>query len=228
MKNKLSHREKGFSAIEAVMVLIIVVLIGAVGFLVYKNQHKSVAATQSSASSQPSTESKTAAKETQKYLTISAWGVRVPYSGSDTLTVNDQTCTQNGDANGDTVNLGCQVTINSQNLANAVGSCTAKVSGTVGYFYKLGPNDNYGYKNGRGYLPVADWSAQNSGQYSKIGANYYAFAEIGKASGVSGAAVADSNDMNGTYTGCSDWQTEYKSVSQSVQALAPKFETVTN
>jgi hypothetical protein len=38
--NILHKNESGFSAIEAVVVLVIVVLIGTVGWLVYKNHHK--------------------------------------------------------------------------------------------------------------------------------------------------------------------------------------------
>ena len=37
---RLKNNEKGFGTIEIILVLIIVLLIGAVGYLVYKNQHK--------------------------------------------------------------------------------------------------------------------------------------------------------------------------------------------
>lgn len=198
--------------------------------MVYHNNRKTTDASNTAKTSGTSSQTKTTTSSTpaQKYITIAAWGVRVPYSGNDTLSVSDQTCTENGDANGDTVNLGCQVTVSSQDLANSVGSCTAKVSGTVGYFYRMGPNDNYSETNGSGYTPVAQWAAQNPGQYTQLGNYYYAFDEIGKATGVSGAAVADSNEMNGTYSGCSAWQSEYTSVEQSVQALASKFEAIPN
>ena len=41
--NKLSKNQKGFTAIEAVLIVVILVLIGVVGWLVYKNQHKTTA-----------------------------------------------------------------------------------------------------------------------------------------------------------------------------------------
>jgi len=41
---KLKSDEQGFSAVEVILVLVIVVLIGAVGFLVYKNHNKTTKA----------------------------------------------------------------------------------------------------------------------------------------------------------------------------------------
>lgn len=228
--SKLSRNQKGFGVVEAVLVLIILVLIGAVGYLVYKNHQKTAASSSANkpaiASDQPLTTKSQQA--TQKYVTISDWGVRVPYTGAGTLTVGDSTCTENGDSSGDTVNLGCQVAVNSDALAQAVGSCTAKVSGTVGYFYEMGPNDNYSQTNGAGYEPVAEWAADNSGKYTKIGSYYYAFAEIGTARGQTGADVAKADAKGNDSTGCEAWQTEYKTVEPSMQALASKFETVPN
>jgi hypothetical protein len=212
------------------LIVLVVAVIGFGGYYVWHTQHKtSTANTTSTAAvktitSTPSKSTTSTTTPTQQYLTISAWGVRVPYQGGDTLSVSGQTCYENGDAAGDTVNLGCQVTINSQDLTNSVGSCTAKVSGTGGYFYKMGPNDNYGYTDGSGYTPVTQWAAQNPGQYTQIGSYYYAFAPIGEATGLSGAAVASSSEMNGNNTGCSSWQSEYNTVLQTVQALASKFE----
>lgn len=228
--NRVSKNQKGFSAFEAVLILLVVVLIGAVGYLVYKNHQKVTASNSASKVTVGPDQSKTTTSQqaTLKYVTMSDWGVRVAYTGADTLTVSDSSCAENGDANGDTVNLGCQVAVNSDELTHAVGSCTAKVSGTVGYFYRMGPNDNYMKTNGAGFEPVAQWAADNPGKYTKIGSYYYAFAEVGKSNGMTGADVASSSDYNGTYTGCDAWQAEYKAVEPSVQALASKFETVPN
>src|ERR1035438_1728382 len=137
---KLRNDNSGFSAVEVILVIAVVILIGVVGWLVYKDHHKTTTAdTTTTSATKPATSTKTTtstpATPVQQYVTISAWGVRVPYPSGDTLSVSSQTCTENGDAAGDTVNLGCQVTVNSQDLANSVGSCTAKISGTVGYFY---------------------------------------------------------------------------------------------
>ena len=77
--SKLLNNELGFSAVEILLVLIIVVLIGAVGFMVYKNKHqptkvvtvtKTVVTPAKSTTSSPSNNS-------ANYLTIKEWGVKV-------------------------------------------------------------------------------------------------------------------------------------------------------
>lgn len=232
--NRLHKNEKGFSAVETVLALMAVILIGVAGYMVYRSHHKTAITTTSTATETPPISQQAKGSGTannrpsQQYLTIKEWGVRVPYNGSDMLSLSAQSCVENGDTNGDTVSLGCQVAITSKDLAGSVDSCTAKVGGTVGYFYRMGANDNYSATNGSGYTPVAEWAAQNPGQYTKIGSYYYAFDEIGRATGVSGAAVADSNEMNGTYTGCGAWQSKYKTVEKQVQPLAAKFEAISN
>ena len=40
--NKIQRNEQGFSAIEFIMVFVIIVLIGAVGYFIYKNHHQAV------------------------------------------------------------------------------------------------------------------------------------------------------------------------------------------
>ena len=52
---KLQKDQKGFSAVEVVLVLVIVALVGAIGFLVYKNQHKTKAAPVASTTTTKST-----------------------------------------------------------------------------------------------------------------------------------------------------------------------------
>jgi len=232
---KLQKNQKGFTAVEGLLIVLILVVIGAVGYMVYHNDHKTKTVTTTNTSAnKPATTAKTSAtmttQPTQKYITISAWGVRVPYSGSDTLTAANQTCTENGDAAGDTVNLGCQVDINSQDLANSVGSCQSnRATGTVGYFYRMGANDNYSETSGAGYEPVAQWTAANPGQYTQIGGYTYAFAEIGAAWGGQGAVSINTstNALADTVpAGCSNWVSEYNAVEPLVKPLASKFEAV--
>ena len=228
---KISKNEKGFSVFEGLLIILVVAVIGFGGYYVWHTQHKAkpTAAITTTSSTKPTTSTKTTTSTpTQKYITISAWGVRVPYSGSDTLSASDQTCTENGDAAGDTVNLGCSVDITSQDLANSVGSCqSTRATGTVGYFYRMGINDNYSETSGAGYEPVAQWTASNPGKYTNIGSYTYAFAELGAAWGGQGAVSINTstNALADTVpTGCSNWVTEYKSVEPSIAALASKFE----
>ena len=63
--NRIKNNESGFSAVEIIMVMVIVGLIGAVGYLVYKNQHKTTKTVvvtkvvKAPASSPPSTQTST-------------------------------------------------------------------------------------------------------------------------------------------------------------------------
>jgi archaellum component FlaF (FlaF/FlaG flagellin family) len=232
--NKLITKNNGFTAVEGLLIVLILLVIGGIGYMVYHNDHKNKTVAESNTSKTSTTPKATskANTTTQKYITISEWGVRVPYSGSDTLTIASQTCTENGDAAGDTVNLGCQVNVNSQDLANSVGSCqSTRATGTVGYFYRMGSNDNYSETDGSGFEPVAQWTAANPGQYTQIGSYTYAFAEIGAAWGGQGAVSINTstNALADTVpTGCSNWVAEYNVVEPLVSPLASKFETIPN
>lgn len=55
--NKIYKNENGFSAVELVIVIVILVLVAIVGFLVYKNQHKSSLTNLSTSSAKTSTSS---------------------------------------------------------------------------------------------------------------------------------------------------------------------------
>jgi len=55
--NKLKQNESGFSAVEVVLVLIIVVLLGVVGWFVYKNQKKTSPSTSTATSPTPASNS---------------------------------------------------------------------------------------------------------------------------------------------------------------------------
>ncbi|HET8991571.1 MAG TPA: hypothetical protein VFN31_00865 [Candidatus Saccharimonadales bacterium] len=50
---KLKNNQKGFSAVEATLILVIVILIGIVGYMVYKNHHNTTKASVSSAPANP-------------------------------------------------------------------------------------------------------------------------------------------------------------------------------
>jgi hypothetical protein len=70
---KLKDNQKGFSAIEFIMVFVIIVLIGAVGYFVYKNHHepvKVVTVTKTVAAPAKTTNS-------ANYLVIKEWGVKI-------------------------------------------------------------------------------------------------------------------------------------------------------
>jgi len=61
---KLQKNENGFSAVELVLVLVIIVLIGAVGWLVYKDNHKNTTTSAKSTSASTKSSTSTSTKTT--------------------------------------------------------------------------------------------------------------------------------------------------------------------
>ena len=64
MMRKLQKNENGFSAVEIVLVLVIIVLIGAVGWLVYKDNHKNTTTSAKSTSASTKSSTSTSTKTT--------------------------------------------------------------------------------------------------------------------------------------------------------------------
>lgn len=57
--NKLKKNELGFGAVEGILILVIVLLIGVVGWFVYKNQNKAISSTSATTSKTASSPVKT-------------------------------------------------------------------------------------------------------------------------------------------------------------------------
>jgi len=76
--------QKGFSAVEGLLILVIVAIIGGTGYFVMSTQKKTNTNLDNAAQSSqvvPKPKSSTAAA--QKYLEIKEWGVKVPLSSKD-------------------------------------------------------------------------------------------------------------------------------------------------
>jgi hypothetical protein len=93
MMRKLKNNEKGFGAVEAILIVIIVLLIGAVGYLVYKDKHK--APVKTVVVTKTVTVSPKASSSTN-YFSIPEWSVRAPYSGN--LSLHYTLSTSSGEA----------------------------------------------------------------------------------------------------------------------------------
>ena len=82
-----NRSEKGFSAVESLMLILIVALIGIIGWLVYNNQQKSsnnnkAAQNQSTAANQSNTTKTKASTQPTKTLAITQLGIQIPISSS--------------------------------------------------------------------------------------------------------------------------------------------------
>lgn len=87
--NKISKNEKGFSAVEAVLVLVIVILIGVVGWLVYDKHHDKIATTASD--TQPTSTTTKTTKSTTTTSTTTSSPKEVNYTSWSTVPSDMQT-----------------------------------------------------------------------------------------------------------------------------------------
>ncbi|MDB5185394.1 MAG: hypothetical protein JWN38_1202 [Candidatus Saccharibacteria bacterium] len=85
---KFQKQQDGFSAVEAILLLVIVAIVGFVGWYVLnanQNTDEVNAETRNTATAAASVAPTSKSTTAQKYLTIKEWGVRLPYGGTDTL-----------------------------------------------------------------------------------------------------------------------------------------------
>jgi Tfp pilus assembly protein PilE len=96
---KLKYNQKGFTAVEGLLIVLILVVIGAVGYMVYHNHHKTTtAAATTTSSTKPATSTKTTTSTTtQPASTYAGWktytsaeeGASFKYPANWTATVPD-------------------------------------------------------------------------------------------------------------------------------------------
>lgn len=77
--------QKGFSAVEGLLILIIVAIVGGTGYFVVNAQKKTNTNLDNAAQSSQSVakRSKSSPTASQKYLEIKEWGVKIPLSSAD-------------------------------------------------------------------------------------------------------------------------------------------------
>jgi len=175
--------QRAFSAVEGLLILLIVVIVGATGAYVYtsnKNANKNLKAASQDASGTPKFSSKkktsTTPTSSQQYFTVKEWGVQAPYSGTDTLTY-----TMSSD--------NTLATVTSKQLATKDSGCSTFGAGQIKRLSGTDP----AYAGGDGPTVTA-YAAQNPGMYTKVGAYYYQFVHDQAQCG--SAAVADQNQAN--------------------------------
>jgi hypothetical protein len=149
----LHKNKQGFGTIEGILIVAVVVLLGVVGFMVYKN------------SNEPATPShkvnttpvKKTTPPTTSYFTIKEWGVRAPYDGQDTLTYKLS-------------NENKLATVISKQLADKDPGCAEYGAGTI---TRLSPSDGaYADRTGPA---VEEYAKQTPDLYTHIGNYYYQF-----------------------------------------------------
>jgi hypothetical protein len=153
--------QKGFAAIQALLVLVIVIMVGGVGYYVWQSQ-KQVDKTYSQTANSSVAPSKKnqlnptpVANANLKYFVIKEWGVRAPYDNSDTLTY--RVAPGNGNS----------IEVISKNLADKYG-CTDYGAGIVA---RLAPTDKVGPTD----TTVEQAAQAQADQYKKVGNYYFTF-----------------------------------------------------
>lgn len=155
-----SLNQRGFGAVEALLIIVIVGIVGGTGYYVYRANNNSTN-TQDSAQTDANTAAphkKTDAKPTVQYETLTEWGVRAPVSGSLKLQY-----TMSSD--------GKQANFTSAQLLAVDSACTADFGGTIS---RYAPTDNA--STGGASQTAKDRAAQSDkSTYAYVGGYYYFF-----------------------------------------------------
>ncbi len=180
----MKNNQKGFGVAVVLLGIAVVVLAGAVGWMVYdRNQNKPVKSDNTTPSQQaaPNTPQATSTTQasTQKYFTIKEWGIRAPYDGQDTLTYDLA----------DNANV---TSVISADLAAKDKACSKFGAGQI---RRLSADDyaspaQYGSK-------VSEDYKSNPDHYVVIGKYYYSFMHDQAACG-SGVTAEQQNQANAT------------------------------
>lgn len=154
-----STNQRGFAALEAFLILVIVAIIGGTGYYVYQSYNKS---TDTQNKAQTNANSAAPHKKSTKkveYTTITEWGVRAPVVGDLKL----QYVLADGDK---------QANFTSEQLLAVDPECTTDFGGTIS---RYAPADNTAAE-GKTAQTAKDLAAKSDkGTYAYIGGYYYFF-----------------------------------------------------
>ncbi|HWT55788.1 MAG TPA: hypothetical protein VN031_02005 [Candidatus Microsaccharimonas sp.] len=153
--------QSGFTIVETLLVLILLAILGFTGFYVYNAQHdasKSLDAASKTVNSASTAQSQKKADSTSsqsnvKYLDIKEWGVKFPYTSTDTLSYVLHTDAPTKFA-----------AIVSANEATNFPGCSTWGAGSIDRGFATD-----GYYD----TTIADEYRQNPGAFTKLGDYYY-------------------------------------------------------
>lgn len=153
----MNKNERGFTAVEAVLIVVVVSLLAGVGWYVYRMNNKDdKKEVNTSQADDKKTENKPAEETDSKtYVTVKEWNLRAEYSGKPVLlyVINEQ-----GNA-----------TFSTKDLEKNYKGCTAE-NGVSGMIRRLKPTDGTTVD---GDAPTAQDAAKTNPDYVKVGDYYY-------------------------------------------------------
>jgi hypothetical protein len=150
--------QKGFAAVETLLILVVIAIIGGTGYYVYHSYNKSndnlnTAQTNANSATPPKK------KDSTKYLTITEWNIRAPITGTMEL----QYTLMNNDTQAD---------FTSKQLLDKDAACTAGFGGTIS---RYAPDENAS-ADGTGNETAKERAAKaDKSTYAYVGGNYYFF-----------------------------------------------------
>lgn len=173
--------QKGFAAIEAVLVLVVVAILAGTGYYVYHANKKTDATLNAASKASQSSPAKTTKKKASakqpadstatQYFTIKEWGVRASETNGDTLTYKFVSGSDNS------------IEVISQKLSQY--GCTDRGAGGIARLKGTDPASNI-YPPAPADQTVAQYAAGISG-YGHVGDYYYFFIHDQAACGNIGA-----------------------------------------
>lgn len=196
-------KQKGFSVIEALLIVFVVAALAITGLVVYQH-HKSGSANSNAATSTTQTNTKPQntsttqpAQTTTQYFTITEWGVRAPYSGPLNLQYA---------ANGS----GSMAVSSSQLAAGGPAVCSAAGNSDAGNIARYLPTD----ADLGPHMPVTETAQQYIAQNPTV-----PHATVGNYIYIYWGYV-----VNGVYTGpCNDKAAALQTIA-AYSALVPKLQ----
>lgn len=162
---KLLNSENGSSAVETLLIVVIVGLVGFVGWYVYHSNKNANATLNAAAKDSRGSVKFTKQPSKANYFTIKEWGVRAPYNGSLTLEY------QRNSSNSSVMMLS-----SSQLNAGGPSVCTT-ADGAAGYVQRYLPTDEVAPGETAQQFLSQNFVASNSKApaYAKVGDYYYIY-----------------------------------------------------
>jgi uncharacterized protein (UPF0333 family) len=201
--------QKGFAALEAVLIVVILAILGGTGYYVYHANKKADDTLNSASQAAQSSPSKSksikasAANSAPKYFTITEWGVRAPETNGDTLTYKFTSSTDN------------VAEVISQKLSQSYG-CNSYGAGLISRYSGTGPASDVDQLAPVGQT-VAQYAATTNATHGQTGGYYYFFGHDQAACGSISAGPAGSPTAG---------EQAQSAANNFTQSLVPKLQAV--
>lgn len=166
-----NHRSQaGFSVVEVLLAVVVVLVLGGSAYLVYHSHHKKPAESTSTVESQSTKPTQKTSSSTSKpstpattYFTIKEWGVQAPYSGSD---LSYSTASDSSSI----MTLESQAVDATIPASDTSASCKSGNAGSIGRYLPTNTIPGPSQATAQTYI-----TQSSDAVYSKVGSYYYIY-----------------------------------------------------